>query len=123
MSWVSPRSTFFFQTGLKEKNEKQVCNKEQLLFQPSKSGSNVNIDPQTTTRPPLGGGGGGGGRGAKGLGGVTEGGMLGNLTYPSILATFLPEHEFLNVQGAQDSIPPAYVACRAGTTTLFLLGY
>jgi hypothetical protein len=32
-----------------------------------------------------------------------------------------PETVFLNFQGAQESIPPAYVAWRAGTTTLFLL--
>jgi hypothetical protein len=31
------------------------------------------------------------------------------------------EPEFLNFYGAQESIPPAYVAWRAGTTTLFLL--
>ena len=29
---------------------------------------------------------------------------------------------FLNFYGAQESIPPAFVAWRAGTTTLFLLG-
>jgi hypothetical protein len=32
------------------------------------------------------------------------------------------EPEFLNLYGAQESIPPGYVAWRAGTTTLFLLG-
>ncbi len=31
------------------------------------------------------------------------------------------EPEFVNVKGAQESIPPAYVAWWAGTTTLFLL--
>ncbi len=30
-----------------------------------------------------------------------------------------PEHEFVNVWGAQESIPPACVACRAGKITLF----
>jgi hypothetical protein len=44
----------------------------------------------------------------------------------------MPEPVFLNVYGAQESIsrnidskesiPPAYVALRAGTTILFLLG-
>jgi hypothetical protein len=29
---------------------------------------------------------------------------------------------FLNFYGAQESIPPAFVAWRAGTTNLFLLG-
>ncbi len=33
-----------------------------------------------------------------------------------------PEPVFLNVYGAQKSIPPAYVSLRAGTITLFLLG-
>ncbi len=32
------------------------------------------------------------------------------------------EPEFLEFYEAQESIPPAYEACRAGTTTLFLLG-
>ncbi len=32
------------------------------------------------------------------------------------------ERVFLIFYGAQESIPPAYVAWRAGTTTLFLLG-
>jgi hypothetical protein len=32
------------------------------------------------------------------------------------------EKVFLSFLGAQDSIPPAYVARRAGTTTLLLLG-
>jgi hypothetical protein len=32
------------------------------------------------------------------------------------------ETVFLNFQRAQASIPPAYVAWRAGTATLFLLG-
>jgi hypothetical protein len=32
------------------------------------------------------------------------------------------ETVFLNAEGAQESIPPAYVAWRAGTPTLFLLG-
>jgi len=30
-----------------------------------------------------------------------------------------PGPEFVNVEGAQESIPPAYVAWRAGTITLF----
>jgi hypothetical protein len=34
----------------------------------------------------------------------------------------LAELIFLNVKGAQESIPPAYVAWRACTTILFLLG-
>ncbi len=32
------------------------------------------------------------------------------------------EPVFLNAYGAQESIPPAYVAWRTGTITLFLLG-
>jgi hypothetical protein len=32
------------------------------------------------------------------------------------------ETVFLNLKGAQESIPPEYVARRAGKTTLFLLG-
>jgi hypothetical protein len=41
---------------------------------------------------------------------------------------FVPKSErtepvFLNVYGAQELIPPAYVAWRARTITLFLLGY
>ncbi len=33
-----------------------------------------------------------------------------------------PETEFSNFERAQESIPPAYVARWAGTTTLFLVG-
>jgi hypothetical protein len=32
---------------------------------------------------------------------------------------YWPEPEFVNVEGAQESIPPAYVALQADTTTLF----
>jgi hypothetical protein len=35
----------------------------------------------------------------------------------SVMFAWLQEPEFVNVQGAQESIPPAYVAWRAGTTT------
>ncbi len=38
------------------------------------------------------------------------------------LFCFFPETVFFNLYGAQESIPPAYVAWQAGTTTLFLLG-
>jgi hypothetical protein len=34
-----------------------------------------------------------------------------------------PEAVFVTFSGAQESITPAYVAWRAGTTTLFLLGF
>jgi hypothetical protein len=33
----------------------------------------------------------------------------------------LAETEFLNFEGALESIPPAYLAWRAGTANLFLL--
>ncbi len=33
-----------------------------------------------------------------------------------------PEPEFINFYGVHESIPPAYVAWRAGTTTLFIIG-
>jgi hypothetical protein len=37
-------------------------------------------------------------------------------------STWIPEPVYLNVYGAQESIPPAYVAYRAGAITQFLLG-
>jgi hypothetical protein len=38
-------------------------------------------------------------------------------------STKLPESEFLTFKEAKESITPAYVARRTGTTTLFLLGF
>jgi hypothetical protein len=41
----------------------------------------------------------------------------------AVTIDFCPEAVFLNFYGAQESIPPAYVAWRDGTTTLFLLSF
>jgi hypothetical protein len=40
--------------------------------------------------------------------------------FPIEAAAGKPEPEFVNVQEAQESIPPAYVACRAGTSNRFV---
>jgi hypothetical protein len=39
-----------------------------------------------------------------------------SVIFYTVLCLFFSESEFVNVQGAQESIPPAYVAWRAGTT-------
>jgi hypothetical protein len=41
--------------------------------------------------------------------------------YPFVISR-IQEAVFLNFNRAKESIPPAYVAWRAGKTTLFLLG-
>ncbi len=50
----------------------------------------------------------------------------GQLVPPGSMSTILEvftEPEFLNFEGTRELIPPAYAAWRAGTSTLFLLGF
>jgi hypothetical protein len=57
---------------------------------------------------------------------IWQGGQLTLGKEKTILeADYTPEPVFLNVYGAQESIPrnEFYVAWRAGTITLFLLGF
>jgi hypothetical protein len=58
----------------------------------------------------------------------TSGQLVGQAGFPSSRLRKRPEPVFLNVYGVQESIPwecipPAYVAWRSSTITLFLLGF